>query len=351
MRTSIGIDTGVRPYSRQARDWAAMVQYVQEAERMGVDNCYSIEAWGGDAITPLAYLAGQTSRIRLGTGIAQISTRVPSMMAMTAMNLASMSDNRFILGLGVSGPQVVEGLHGVRFDKPLTRLREYIDILDLAFAGEKLVYSGSAYELPLPDGEGKALRISLPANRVPIYLATLAPKGLELTGERADGWLGTSFVPETAEAFLGPIRTGAERAGRSLSDIDIQVGGQLAFGDVGPMLPALKQSLAFSVGAMGSARTNFYNRAYQRAGYAEIVLKVQTLWQEGRQEDAVAAVPDELALQTAFIGTDEMVLDRLRAYRDAGVTTVRLNPGGETPSERLDTLARGLDLVRKISAE
>ena len=351
MRTAIGIDS-VAPYSARPRDWAQMAQFVIEAERMGVDDCYSIEAWGGDAITPLAYLAGQTERIRLGTGIAQISTRVPAMMAMTALNLAAMSKERFILGLGVSGSQVVEGLHGVRFAKPLSRLREYMDILDLAFAGEKLTYAGSTYVLPLPDGDGKALRISLPANRgIPVYLATLGPKALELTGERADGWLGTSFVAETAESFLEPIRRGATRAGRSLSDIDIQVGGRLEFGDVGPMLPAIKRRMAFSVGAMGSTGSNFYNAAYRRAGYVEMAEQVQGLWQEGRQDDAIAAVPDELAAKNGFLGTDEMVMDRLRAYRDAGVNTVRLDPAGETPTERLDTLSRGLDLVRRVSAE
>jgi len=351
MRTAIGIDT-VAPYTARPRDWPALAQFVVEAERLGVDDCYSIEAWGGDAITPLAYLAGQTERIRLGTGIAQISARVPSMMAMTAMNLAAMSGNRFILGLGVSGPQVVEGLQGVPFARPLTRLREYLDILDLAFAGEKVVYSGTAYRMPLPDGEGKALRISLNANpSIPVYLATLAPKGLELTGERADGWLGTSFVAETADAFLDPIRRGAQKAGRSMSEIDIQVGGRLRFGDVEPVLPEIKRRLAFSVGAMGSTKSNFYNAAYRRAGYAEMAEDVQTLWQAGRQDAAIAAVPDELAVKTGFLGSEQMVLDRMRAYRDAGVTTLRLDPAGETPTERLDTLARGLDLLRRVDAE
>jgi alkanesulfonate monooxygenase SsuD/methylene tetrahydromethanopterin reductase-like flavin-dependent oxidoreductase (luciferase family) len=227
-----------------------------------------------------------------------------------------------------------------------------MDILDLAFAGEKLVYSGSAYTLPLPGGEGKALRLSQPANAsIPVYLAALGPKGLELTGERADGWLGTSFVPESAEVFLTPIREAAERAGRSLADIDIQAGGRLAFGDVEHMMGSLKQSLAFSLGAMGSARTNFYNRAYQRGGYADAATKVQELWVAGRREEAIAAVPDELALRTGFVGTDEMVLARLRAYRDAGVTTVRLNPGGDTATTRLDNLTRGLDLIHRLEKE
>jgi F420-dependent oxidoreductase-like protein len=349
MRTAISV--GGADSGRQ-RDWPDVLTYVTEAERMGIDECWSVEAWGLDAVTPLGYLAGHTSRIRLGTSIAQISARVPVMTAMTAMTLAAMSGDRFSLGLGVSGPQVVEGLHGVPFARPLTRLREYMDILDLAFAGEKLVYSGSAYTLPLPGGEGKALRLSQPANAsIPVYLAALGPKALELTGERADGWLGTSFVPETAEAFLGPIREAAERAGRSLADIDIQAGGRLAFGDAEAMMDSLKRGLAFSLGAMGSPQTNFYNRAYQRGGYADAALEVQQLWVAGRREEAIAAVPDELALRTGFVGTDDMVLARLRAYRDAGVNTVRLRPDGDTVSARLDTLAHGLDLIRHLGQE
>jgi F420-dependent oxidoreductase-like protein len=347
MRSAISI--GGAQSGRQ-RNWPDLVQYVAEAERMGVGDCWNAEAWGLDAVTPLAYLAGQTSRVRLGTSIAQISARVPSMTAMTALTMAAMSGDRFVLGLGVSGPQVVEGLQGVRFGRPLTRLREYLDILDLAFAGEKLQYTGSVYALPLAGGEGKALRLAQPANpAIPVYLATLGPKGLELTGERAQGWLGTSFVPESAEVFLTPIRTGAERAGRSLSDIDIQVGGRLAFGDdIDALIAPLKRGLAFSLGAMGSASTNFYNRAYQRGGYADAAAEVQRLWVAGRRDDAIAAVPDELALRTSFVGTDEMVLGRLRTYQAAGVTTVRLDPAGDTVTDRLDTLARGLDLIRRL---
>jgi F420-dependent oxidoreductase-like protein len=347
MRSAIGIGGA---QSGSQRDWPGLVQFVVEAERMGVGDCWTAEAWGLDAMTPLAYLASQTTRIRLGTSIAQISARVPAMTAMTALTLAAMSADRFVLGLGVSGPQVVEGLQGVPFSRPLTRLREYLDILDLAFAGKKLEYAGSAYTLPLPGGEGKALRLAQPANpSIPVYLATLGPRGLELAGERADGWLGTSFVPESADAFLAPMRAGAERAGRSLADIDIQIGGHLSFGDDVPsQLAPLKRGLAFALGAMGSPSTNFYNRAYQRGGYEDAAAEVQRLWVAGRRDDATAAVPDELALRTSFVGTDEMVLGRLRACRDAGVNTIRFDPAGDTVTERLDTLARGLDLLHRL---
>ena len=183
MRTAIGIGGAA---SGRRRDWDDQVAFVKEAERLGVDVVWSAEAWGQDAVVPLAYLAAVTERIRLGSGIIQISARAPSMTAMTAMTLAAVSDDRFILGLGVSGPQVVEGLQGLPFAEPLTRLREHVDILRLAFAGEKLVYQGRHHVLPRPGGDGKALRLAQPANpTIPLYLATLAPAALRYTGEAA----------------------------------------------------------------------------------------------------------------------------------------------------------------------
>src|SRR5438132_7375800 len=176
-------------------DWESAVAYVVEAERLGVDMVWTVETWGYDAATPLAYLAAKTTRMQLGTGIMQIGTRTPAMTAMTAMALASLSGNRFVLGLGVSGPQVMEGWHGVRFTRPIQRLREVVDIVRMVARGERLVYHGEIYDLPLPGCEGKAMASSArPRPNLPIYLATLGPKSLELTGEIADGWLGTSFI-------------------------------------------------------------------------------------------------------------------------------------------------------------
>src|SRR6266702_2926643 len=168
--------------------WDPHITYAIEAERFGVDFAWSPEAWGYDAVTPLAYLAAKTSRIRLGTGIMQIGARTPAMIAMTAMTMAALSDDRFILGLGVSGPQVMEGWHGVRYHPPLTRLRETVEIVRLALRGERVVYRGKVYELPLPDGQGRALKAGVPPREVPIYLATLGPRSLEVTGAIADGW-------------------------------------------------------------------------------------------------------------------------------------------------------------------
>lgn len=350
MRTAIGIggaDSGKK------RDFDQAVEFVVEAERLGVECVWSAEAWGQDAIAPLAWIGARTERIRLGTGIMQISARAPSMTAMTALTMAAISGDRFLLGLGASGPQVVEGLHGRPFRAPLTRMRETVEIVRLAFAGEKLEYHGEFHQMPLTGAgtteQGKALRLSQPGNpSIPIYLATLAPKALQLTGAIADGWLGTSFTPEGAEAHLGHLRQGAEAAGRSLADLDIQVGGTLAFGDPEALAEPLKRQMAFTLGAMGSAQTNFYNDAYRRGGWEEDARAVQALWVEGKRDEAVARVPTEMVLQANLIGDDAMVAGRMRAFRDAGVNTLRLAPVGADAHGRLDVLARGLDLLRAI---
>ena len=337
---------------RLANDnWDEAAAYAVEAERLGVDYVWSAEAWGHDAATPLAFVAARTSRIRLGTGIMQAGTRTPALVAMTAMSLDAMSGGRFTLGLGVSGPQVIEGWHGIKFEQPLTRMREIAEIVRRAVRGERLTYKGKVYELPLPGGEGKALRSAAkPRPGIPIYLATLSPKSLEMTGEIADGWLGTSFVPEHARIFLDPISAGASRAGRSLDAIDLQVpAGVVAFSDdVERLIPPRKPGLAFSLGAMGSRQHNFYNDAYRRAGYADVAADVQRLWLDGRREDAAARVPDELVLKTNLLGTEAMVRDRLTLYRDAGIDTLRVEPAGETLDARIATLGRLRDLVHAL---
>ncbi|MCH8256376.1 MAG: LLM class F420-dependent oxidoreductase [Proteobacteria bacterium] len=345
MKTAIGI--GSAYYNGE--DWDDLVNYTIEAEKMGVDHVWSAEAWGMDAIVPLAYMAAKTSRITLGTGIVQISSRVPSMIAMTAQSMAAVSNNRFVLGLGVSGPQVVEGLHGASFAHPLGRLRECVEIIRLGLSSERLAYEGKHYVLPRPGGEGKAIRLSQPPRPdLPIYLATLGPKSLEMTGEVADGWLGTSFIPEHADVFLEPLKKGLAKSGRSLSDIDIQIGGSFEIGDhVEKMVEARKPAMAFTLGGMGSAQTNFYNDAFRRAGYEEAAIKVQRLWIDGKKEEATRAVPEEMILKTNLIGTEEMVRARLRAYRDAGVNTMRLSTTGSDWKERIDSLAQAIDLIKR----
>lgn len=334
-------------------DWQALSAYVLEAERLGVATVWSAEAWAHDAVTPLAYLAAKTSRIRLGTGIMQVAGRTPAMAAMTALCLASMSGDRFVMGLGASGPQVVEGWHGVRFGKTVARLREYAEIVRMVVRGERVAFSGEVFELPLPGGEGKVLRSGAePRPNIPIYLATLSPKSLELTGEIADGWLGTSFMPEHAAVFFEHIAAGAARAGRSPRDLDLQAGGAVAFGDdLDRLIARRKPGLAFTLGAMGSRRHNFYNAAFRRAGYADEGVAVQRLWLEGKRDAATALVPDEMVVQANLLGTEAMVLDRIRAYRDAGISTLRVDPDGASLDERLETLGRVLRLVDTVNIE
>jgi F420-dependent oxidoreductase-like protein len=344
MQTAIAIGGAA---SGRSRDFEPVASFAVEAEKLGVDAVWSAEAWGQDAVTPLAFLAARTSRLRLGTGIIQISARAPSMTAMTALTLAAVSNDRFILGLGASGPQVVEGLQGRSFARPLLRMRETIDICRLAFAGEKLEYQGREHVLPRPGGQGKALRLSQPANpNIPIYLATLSPRALELTGELADGWLGTSFTPEHAEAHMTHLAAGAAKAGRKLADLTLCVGGTLSFGDPEPIMPRIKQGLAFTLGAMGSATTNFYNDAFKRGGFEDAAVEVQRLWLDRKREQAAQAVPDEMVLQTSLLGSEQTIRERIRRYRDAGINMLRLDPVGETAKERLDTLGRAVDLVR-----
>jgi len=350
----LAIQFGVSTYTSSNEDWASAVAYAVEAERLGVDSAWTAESWGYDGATPLAYLAAKTTRLRLGTGILQVGARTPALTAMTAMALASLSGDRFLLGLGVSGPQVIEGWHGVHFARPLQRLRETVEMVRKVTRGERLIYHGEVYQVPLPGGEGKALISSVPPRPyLPVYLATLGPKSLELTGELADGWLGTSFIPEHASLFLGPIAAGAAQAGRTIADLDLQVAaGVVAFSDdVERLIAPRKPGLAFTLGAMGSRQHNFYNDVFRRAGYADVALEVQDLWFKKQREAAAARVPDELVLKTNLIGTDEMVRERLRIHRRAGVNTLQVTPDGQTLDERLATLARLLELVKEINVE
>jgi F420-dependent oxidoreductase-like protein len=336
------------------RGWRETVEFVLEAEKLGLDVCWVAEAWGSDAPSALGYLAGRTDRVLLGSGVVQVGTRSPVLIAQTALTLAEMSQGRFLLGLGPSGPQVLEGLHGIAFASPLGRMREAVEIIRRAFAGERVSYAGRHHTIPLAGGEGRPMRLSTAPNPdIPVYLATMSPKTLRLTGQVADGWLGTSFVPEGAgEAYFRHLDAGLADAGRARSDIDVCQGAEVAFAEDEDALRALvdsrRKELAFSLGGMGSASTNFYNNAYSRQGWAEVAALVRERWQAGDRDGATALVTDEMVLGTTLIGTEDRVRDRLRDWRDAGVTTVRLYPAGETLDARLTTLARALDLVREI---
>jgi len=348
VKTAIGVGGAA---SGRGGGFEDVVAFAVEAEKLGVDQAWSAEAWGYDAVSTIAFLAARTRRLELGTGIMQISARTPSMTAMSALTLATLSGNRFILGLGASGPQVVEGLQGQSFARPLSRMRETIEIVRMAFRGEKLRYEGRHYTLPRPGGEGKPLRLSQPPNpAIPIWLATLSPRALELAGELADGWLGTSFTPEHAEAHLAHLRRGAERAGRSLCELSLCVGAALCFtDDPAPFVEAAKPRMAFTLGAMGSATTNFYNDAFRRGGFEDAAIEVQRLWIAGERAEAARRVPDEMILQTSLIGDEARFRDRGRRYREVGIGVLRLEPLDESTSERLDALGRAVELLREES--
>lgn len=350
MRTSTTIEAS-------GGSWPETVDFVIEAEKLGLDICWVAEAWGSEAPSPLGYLAARTERMLLGSGIIQLATRTPMAIARAAITLSQISQGRFLLGLGPSGPQVIEGLHGVPFDRPLSRMRETVEIVRQAAAGEKVLYTGREFQIPLPGGDAKPMRLSMRAEHdIPIYLATLSPRMLQLTGEVADGWLGTSFVPEGAkEAYFDHLDAGLTASGRSRADLDICQGAEVAFAEdedaLGTMVAGRKKELAFSLGGMGSASTNFYNNAYSRQGWADVAAEVRERWQAGDRDGATELVTDEMVLGTTLIGTEDMVRDRLRVWRDAGVDTVRFYPAGETLDARLTTLGRALDLVRAMERE
>ncbi len=327
------------------------IDFVVEADRLGAHSVWVPEAWGQDALTPLAYLAARTGRIRLGSGIVQLGARTPANLAMSALSLQALSGNRFLLGVGTSGPQVMEGWHGVRFGSPLAATRETIEIVRKVAAGERLEYHGRVFDLPLPGGPGRAIRSMLAPSPVPVYIAALGPKNLALTGEIADGWIGNAFLPECAEAFLEFLRTGAAASGRSLAALDLLIPVAVEFtDDVDEAAARHARGYAFTIGAMGGKETNFYNAAFARQGFADDVAAVQSLWLDGRREEAAGRVPLEFGLRTNLLGTPAMVKDRLRLYRAAGITTLQAKLAGDVRS-KLDTLALLIDLVNEVNEE
>ena len=320
---------------------AEPVSLAVEAERLGYSVVWAAEAYGSDAPTLLSWIAAHTERIDVGSAIMQIPARTPAMTAMTAATLDLVSGGRFRLGLGVSGPQVSEGWHGVRFDKPLGRTREYVDVVRMALARRTVAYEGEHIRLPLPDGPGKPLKLMLEPyrNAIPVYLAAVGPKNLELAGEIADGWLAIFFAPEHAQVSMAPLRAGAERAGRTLADIDVTPSVPVLVGDdLEACAEPLRGYTALYVGGMGSRSQNFYNALARRMGFEEAAQRIQDLYLDRRHREAMAAVPMELIDQTTLIGPPDRIAARLPAYADAGVTTLSVTPFGDTVDARLAAL-------------
>jgi F420-dependent oxidoreductase-like protein len=319
------------------------MERVLEAERLGYDSIWTAEAYGSDAVTPAAWIAARTSRLHVGTAIMQIAGRTPAMTAMTAMTLDALSNGRFRLGLGVSGPQVVEGWHGEPFGKPLRKTREYVDVVRAVLRREKPVeYHGEYYQIPYggPDatGLGKPLKSILHARAdLPIYLAAIGPKNVALTAEIGDGWIPVFFSPSRMPMFRGWLDEGFRRAGRASAAFDIMPSCGVAIGDdVDACRASMKARVALYVGGMGARGKNFYNELAQRYGYEGPAKTIQDLYLSGRKGEAEAAVPDALIDEVALCGPRERVRERLQEWKAAGVTTLMV---GSNDVNTLRTMA------------
>ena len=324
------------------------LQIVQAAESLGYDSVWTAEAYGSDAVTPLAWFAGQTERIRLGTAIMQMPGRSPAMTAMTAATLDQISGGRMLLGIGSSGPQVAEGWHGQRFGRQLQRTREYIAVVRQALARERLEYHGETIELPLPDGPGKALKLTIAPvqERIPIFLAAIGPRNTTLAGEVADGWIPTLFSPEHVAEFTPLLEEGAAAAGRSLDGFEIAPTVNLfVTDDLDSARDAMRPYLALYVGGMGSRDKNFYNALVCRYGFEDAARTVQDLYLEGKRDEAAAALPAELIDLVSLCGPADVVRERLAVFQAAGVTTLMVSPMAWTADERLEQLRRLAELA------
>ena len=310
---------------------------VRTAEDAGFDSVWAAEAYGSDVATVLAWLAAQTDRIKVGSAIFQMPARSPAMTAMTAATLDHLSDGRVLLGIGTSGPQVAEGWHGQRFAHQLQRTREYVEIIRIALSRERLEYHGEEYELPLPDGPGKALKLTIGPvqERIPIYIAAIGPKNTQLTGEIADGWLPIFFSPENVGDSLALLEEGAARSGRSLDGFDIAPSVSVCIDDdVDRARDSMRHVLALYVGGMGSRKKNFYNDLVRRYGFEEAANTVQDLYLAGKKDEAAAALPPELIDKVTLVGPREKVAERLAVYRDAGVGSLIVSPMAFQPEDR-----------------
>ena len=316
---------------------------VQEAERLGYDSVWTAEAYGSDAATILGWLAQATDRIRLGSAIFQMPGRSPAMTAMTAATLDQLSGGRMMLGIGSSGPQVAEGWHGQRFGRQLQRTREYIAVVRKALARERLEFHGETLELPLPDGPGKALKLTIAPvqERIPVYLAAIGPKNTTLAAEIADGWIPTLFSPEHVAEFRPLLEEGFAAAGdgKSIEGFDIAPSvNVMVSDDLDAARDTMRPFVALYVGGMGSRKQNFYNALIQRYGYEDAARTVQDLYLEGRRDEAAAALPAELIDRVSLCGPPDVVRERLAVYRDAGVGTLMVSPMAWSFDERLEQL-------------
>lgn len=334
----LGLNLG---YLVGAEDPHGQLRLAQHAETLGFDVVWAAEAYGSDGPTVLAWLAGQTSTIGIGSAVMQIPARSPAMTAMTAASLDLLSGGRFRLGLGVSGPQVSEGWHGVRFAQPLARTREYLAVLELALARRTVAYEGVHYRLPLPDGPGKPLKLTIAPVRdhVPTYLAAVGPLNLELAGELTDGWLAVFYAADFAAEQLAAVSTGRARAGKTLDGFDVVPTFPLVVGaDPVACADPVRPYAALYLGGMGSRTQNFYNALAVRMGYGEAAGQVQDAYLDRRQRDAMAAVPAEFIDATSLLGDRDRIAERLQLLAVSGVTTCTVAPYGTSVEEKAAAL-------------
>jgi F420-dependent oxidoreductase-like protein len=330
----LGLSLGYAPPGTNPSD---LFPLVEEAERLGFDSVWVAEAWGTDAVSVLGWLAAKTERIKLGAAIMQIPGRTPGNAAMTAATLDLLSGGRFLLGLGTSGPQVVEGWHGQPWGKPLTKTREYVEIVRAALRRDVVEHQGEHYRIPWDGpgatGLGKPLKLMLRPLRaeIPIYLAALGPKNVALAAEIADGWLPIFVAPERFDDAFGASLAAAPDGFEIAATASVLVGD-----DVAALRDALRPHIALYVGGMGAKGRNFYNSLVRRYGWEDEAERIQELYLSGKQREAIAAVPDELVDAVSLVGPKERIAERLEAWRETPVTTLVL---GTTQPEALQTLA------------
>ncbi|MGI6875116.1 LLM class F420-dependent oxidoreductase [Amycolatopsis sp. 3B14] len=333
--------------------FAESVRDVVELEKAGLDVVTIPEAYSFDAVSQLGYVAAKTERVQLASGILQIYTRTPTLTAMTAAGLDFVSDGRFILGIGASGPQVVEGFHGVRYDAPLGRTREIVEICRQVWRRERVVHDGKHYKIPLPadqgTGLGKPLKIiNHPVReRIPVQIAAIGPKNVALTAEIAEGWQPIFFHPERASEVWGEaLAEGKAKRDPSLGELDVAVGVPVAIGeDVGHMLDWVRPVVALYVGGMGARGKNFYNELACRYGYEAEAKLIQDLYLDGKKDEAAAAVPAELLRAISLVGPKGQVKERLAALREAGVTTLQVTFLEPDPARRVGVVSELRELL------
>jgi len=326
------------------------LKLVLEAERLGYDSVWTAEAYGSDAATILAWLAQATTKIKLGSAIFQMPGRSAAMTAMTAATIDQLSDGRMLLGIGTSGPQVAEGWHGQRFARQLQRTREYVAVVEMALRRERVVFDGETLTLPLPDGPGKALKLTISPvqEKIPIYIAAIGPKNTTLAAEISDGWLPTLFSPEHVGEFRPLLEEGFARAGggKGFDDFDIvPTVTAMVSDDRESARDAMRHYVALYVGGMGSRKQNFYNALVRRYGFEDAADRVQELYLEGRKDEAAASLPGELIDTLCLVGPRDFVRERIAVYRDAGVGTLMISPMAWTFEERLAQLRAVAELA------